>query len=186
VEHPEATEFEAFVIGALDDARRTAFLAHVDGCDACSAKLEAEAKAELAILEVHEAAKEAPKKKQAPSAAGANVRRIPIRGVAAVTAVLVVAASLFFYIRSKRNEGASTSSTAPMTMTVTTAATTAPAEAPIPPVVCLDGEGQEKCIDDAHQHGLVVKYPPWAKGPLFGGGPSGRGPNGSPFAPPSM
>jgi hypothetical protein len=175
--HPEAADFEAYVIGALENEARHAFLAHVSECEACAATLQREARVELAMFEVHEAARKNELEKGSPQAnRGARVLtlRPKRRTMTLAIGALAAAAAIFFFHRIRKSPAPSNGP--PMTMTVT-----APRETtPIPPVTCPDGMDQERCVEDAHRHGLFVAYPPWAAAPPLGGG-SGRGPNGPPF-----
>jgi hypothetical protein len=165
VDHPQAAMFERFVIGALTDEETASFVAHVSGCDPCAKKLEAEAKVELAIAEVHAASR-----RIAPRALA---RRWPLMGAGAGALALAAAVLLFVLSRSQGHRDAPT-----QTMTVAAP----PAAQPIPLVVCPDGLDQEKCVEEAHRHGLFVGYPPWGAAPPLGGGRSGQGPSGSPFS----
>jgi hypothetical protein len=158
--------FESFVIGALDAADSEAFVAHVSTCDACAAKLQNESRHELAIAEVHAASP----KRVLPGIVPAKRRTAAWIGAGA----LALAAALLLFVLGRPRvpvEGRTE------TMTVTAP----PVTTPIPLVVCRDGRGQEKCVEEAHRHGLFVSYPPWAKAPPLGGGRSGQGPNGPPF-----
>lgn len=49
-DHPSLETFELFTMGALEDD--AAFVAHVAGCDACSARLQREAELELLMKDV--------------------------------------------------------------------------------------------------------------------------------------
>jgi len=55
-EHLSPDAISDFVMGTLDDAERTAFEAHVIACDACSEALAAEARVELSMPAIAEAA----------------------------------------------------------------------------------------------------------------------------------
>ena len=55
-EHPVDQAFVDFVIGAMDPGDVAAFEAHVSACDGCAAKLEREARIELALPDVAKAA----------------------------------------------------------------------------------------------------------------------------------
>ena len=176
MDHPQDSIIEAFVIGALPEPETAAFIAHVSECDVCAKKLEAEAKTELAIVEVVAASKVA-----SPVRARTHRKRRP-RLLWGAAGGLALAAAILLLVLSRKDRGDAPTSTSTTTMTVS-----APrAEAPIPLVVCADGLEQEKCVEEAHRHGLFVSYPPWASAPPLGGGRSGPGPNGSPFAPQQM
>jgi len=162
MEHPERTVFELFVLGALTKTDSDVFIAHVSSCETCSKTLRDEAQAELAVREVHAAAKRVARVKR-PAAT-----RLRMWGGAGA---LALAASIAFFVLSRHRPQIAP----PSTMTVSATKTE-----PIPLVVCPDGLGQEKCVEDAHRHGLFVSYPPWASAPPLVG--SGRGPNASPFA----
>ncbi len=178
MDHPQQPKFEAFAIGALTDEESAAFVEHVSTCDDCAKKLEAEARAELAILEVHAASK-----LDAPRVRGVRGVRAPKVTVWRAAGALALAAALLLFVLSRR--GAQPTAT---TMTVSVSAPSiaasagAPGSQPIPLVVCPDSLDQEKCVEDAHRHGLFVSYPPWASAPPLGGGRSGQGPTGSPFS----
>jgi hypothetical protein len=167
VEHPQESMFERFMIGALSDAETASFVAHVSGCDPCAKKLEVEAQAELAIAEVHAAAKRPAPRRSLPRTGR------PVLGAVAGSLALAAAVLLFVLGRPKTHEDDRV-----QTMTVSDQRPTQP----IPLVVCPDGIDQEKCVEDAHRHGLFVSYPPWASAPPLGGGRSGQGPSGSPFS----
>ena len=49
-DHPTLETFELFTMGALEDD--AAFVEHVAGCDACSARLQREAQLELVLKDV--------------------------------------------------------------------------------------------------------------------------------------
>ncbi len=178
-DHPNAAAFEAFVIGALDEPERAKFVEHVSTCDMCAATLEREAAVELALMDVHEASK---KKRSVRPTSTVPLRNdiVPLRRASIVVGAVAIAAALFLFLRSRDPKEATTGPA----MTMTVQANAPPETAPIPPVTCLDGMGQEKCIEDAHRHGLFVVYPPWAKSPPLGG--AGRGPNGPPFGDEAM
>lgn len=184
MDHPRDSAFEAFVIGALDERESAAFVAHASACDACATKLASEAQAELAVLEVHAASRsEIPKAKAAPhaKAAPAKVKSRLVMWSSAGALALAAAVLLFLFSgRGRREEAGNTSSKTTMTVSAPRATQ------PIPLVTCPDGLEQEKCVEDAHRHGLFVGYPPWASAPPLGGGRSGQGPSGSPFNPQSM
>ncbi len=55
-EHLSPETISDFVMGTLDDAERTDFEAHVIACDACSEALAAEARVELSMHAIAEAA----------------------------------------------------------------------------------------------------------------------------------
>lgn len=171
MDHPQDSAFESFVIGAMSDEESAAFVAHTSACDACAKKLEVEAQTELAMFEVH-----------AESVRAKPVRLLDVNRrrralYAGATGALALAAALFLFVRGRTAPDDEPSKT---TMTVTVTAPPA-TQAPKPLVVCPDGLQQEKCVEDAHRHGLFVSYPPWAGPPSLGGGRSGTGPNGSPF-----
>lgn len=54
--HPEDAQIEAFVMGSLDGGASAEFVEHVSSCDACAAKLQAEARLEVTLGEVARAA----------------------------------------------------------------------------------------------------------------------------------
>lgn len=166
MDHPQAAMFESFVIGALTEEESAAFVAHVSDCDACATKLEAEARGELAIREVHDASRRgAPKK---------VVRRWSLAAGGAGALALAAAVLLLVLSRSQGRRDVPDPTTTALAPTAAT---------PIPLVVCPDGLAQAKCVEEAHRHGLFVSYPPWGSAPpLGGGGRSGPGPNGSPFS----
>jgi hypothetical protein len=167
--------FESFVIGAMPEPETRAFVAHVSECESCAKKLAIEAHAELAVLEVHAASKGAIHR-------GAPVKSRSRARWAGTGALALAAAVLLFVLFGRGRHEEASSSTPKSTMTVS-----APRAAePIPLVICPDGRGQEKCVEDAHRHGLFVSYPPSAGAPPLGGGRSGQGPNGSPFSPQQM
>lgn len=175
MDHPLDSTFESFVIGAMAEAERSAFVAHVSECEACAKKLASEAQAELGMYEVHAAAKAA-STTPTKSAKQGNVVRLAGRRRSAIMAAagaLALAAAILLLVLSRRNH----EEALPATMTVSTAK----ASEPIPLTVCPDGSDQEKCIEDAHRHGRFVSYPPWASTPPLGGGRSGQGPSASPF-----
>lgn len=183
MDHPNDATIEHYVIGALEGAAHDDFVAHVSACEACAAKLAREAETELAVLEVSEARRARARTAKSTAAPAATIdldaQRRRRRLLTAAT-VIALAAAVLLFLRSKKEDDAR--DRAPMSMKASAPRTAAP----IPLVTCPDGIGQEKCIEDAHRHGLSVGYPPWAGAPPLGGGPSDRGPNGSPFAPPAM
>ena len=128
------------------------------------------------MLEVHAETKKAGRSIPASAIDIHRRRRAVYAGVAGA---LALAAVLFLFVRDR--SGGSNDDPSKTTMTVTVTAPPA-TQAPHPPVVCPDNLQQEKCIEDAHRHGLFVSYPPFAGAPSLGGGRSGPGPSGSPFA----
>ena len=172
MDHPRASAFERFIIGALTDVESASFVTHVSDCDACAKKLEAEAQLELAIVEVHAASNASRPVRRAPPA-----RRWRLIGVGAGS--LALAAALFVVL-GRRHEAHD----AARVQTATVSARRA--VEPIPLTVCPDDLEQEKCVEEAHRHGLFVSYPPWASGPPLGGGRAGQGPSSSPFTPQQM
>ena len=144
------------------------------------------------MLEIHAASRVMkPSGKVIPLARSSSVRTKPTAragfgfGVGVGVAAFAAAAVLLLFFGFGREKGDVASS--PISSAKSTMKVSAPrAAAPVPLVVCPDGEGQNKCVEDAHRHGLVVSYPPWAAAPPLGGGRPGQGPNGSPFAPNHM
>jgi hypothetical protein len=152
-DHVEASELEAFVIGALDGERLERFEAHLASCESCAARLAREAALEVALVEVQ--------------AAAAKPRRRRFASNAAWTApVLVVAVIAAIALRRGADRDDRQAILA----------------RPRPQVVCADGPDQVACVDDAHRHGLFVQYPTWADSPPLGNRDPNAGPWSAPFA----
>jgi hypothetical protein len=174
MDHPHKETFESFVIGALSDDESAALVAHASVCDDCAKTLAREAQIELSMFELHAAAKTTPAKQEVARPVATVTRLRPrARALAIGTSALALAAAVVLLVRSRGH----VEEPLPSTMTVTTAK----ASEPIPLTICPDGSEQEKCIEEAHRHGLFVGYPPWASTPPLGGGRAGQGPSGSPF-----
>lgn len=167
MDHPAHAIFEAYVIGALTEPASDSFTSHVATCEVCAKKLEAEARAELGMLEIHAATKAAPPR------VTADRPRIRRPRLWAGASVLAIAASVLLILALRRSHEIAP----PSSMTVSV---TRPSE-PIPLVVCPDGVHQEECVETAHRHGLFVRYPAWGSAPPLGGSRGGQGPSGSPF-----
>jgi anti-sigma factor RsiW len=159
-EHLQPTEIEAFVLGALSPDRLVAFERHVSGCDSCAESLAREARLELALVEV----------RAAMPGTSTPVTRIWRRRVVPVVGALAVAALVALIVDRA----------APTNADLAGAARTKAAE-PIAPVVCLDGPEQAACIQRAHRHGRIVRYPDWAGPPPLGGSRKSSGPAAPPF-----
>jgi hypothetical protein len=166
-EHPDDRAIESFVLGTLDASSidRGAFVAHVSRCDACAAKLQREARLEVALVEVRASLPIARAPRPAP-----RVLRWTPRAAGAV-AVALAAAALLLFIRREPPLRREAKITTPEPLR------------PLAPVVCPDGPAQARCVDDAHVHGLYVRYPEWCGAPSLGGlRAPGKGPAAPPFS----
>ncbi len=172
-DHVKDSEIEAFAIGALDAAASDAFVAHVAQCDACSARLAAEAQRELAFGEV--AAERHAQVSDVSKTRPSNVRRLRTPALTAGLA-LAAAAALVLAARSDRAAREVARGNAAAARTVALAST-----APIAPVICPAGPEQMQCVQHAHKRGLYVKEPHWAGAPALGGRRAADGPADSPF-----
>jgi len=164
-EHVDNADLEAFVLGDLDEARAARFEQHCSACASCAERLANEARFELALVEVQAAASSSAPRRGVRAARG-RWRTVTYAAVA----TLALAAALALVVRRTEPARPSVASARPATI-----------GAPIAPVVCPAGTEQGACVDRAHRHGLVVRYPGWAGPPPIGGGARSAGPSNPPF-----
>jgi hypothetical protein len=135
--HPDDATIEQFAIGAFES---DAFIEHVASCDACSAKLQREARLELALLEVREAERTgiADAVPSVPPKRTSSWAKRPAFVTAGLT-LLAAAAALFIYVKRPNHD--------------------ASAERALKVVNCPDGSRQLRCIADANREGSYIEYP---------------------------
>jgi hypothetical protein len=156
IRHPDDRMIERFVEGALDDDEGDAFVAHVAGCDACSAKLQREAVLELALMDVQKrrtdavakeadeasmvaAAKELAAVRPLGAAKAPSRRKVERRSILPALAFAAAAAAVVYVGRDL---------------------TSAKHSAELRPVaVCPDGPKQAECIAEARRAGRSLEYP---------------------------
>jgi hypothetical protein len=139
--HLSSDELEAFVVGFSASDQEARLQQHVRLCAECAERLarEAELQARVAEVGAHAARVTAA---TAPSPSR-RVRWAIAFGAPALAAGLLLAV----WLRKPPS---------------------AEPTAAIAPVVCPDGDDQMRCVERAHDRGLLVQYPGWAGAPRFG------------------